>query len=413
MDIVEHAEVTGFLRGPGGRVKGGRLAGRDPRGEGRARGRGPHERARIDGRLRLPPVASLQALVSALYEPVLDCVVMSNKVHVYVSQADKGEPRDGGGDRRVQRIRATWVVPRDRAAARGGRRALPDLRARQAAADVGGSSTCPDASPIVGLSGIDGLFLNCGWGTGGFKATPGGMGVRDTIATGESHPISCALLAGTVHDRGVDRRARRRGGRALRWVMEGHRSSDGARAAGGTGAGDLGAAHVPGAEAIFVMFSDREREAGSRARTTSSAHSSRWIPRRSSSRRTWGRAAGWASVPDGGSGGDARAGHRGWRLTAPKRVALRSTARGQDACRSAARGAGLATRPSFTTAAGAHRVPGGSGRPVRREWADFLWRATTRAVRSGSAAPRARVPTLVQRCEGHLNASVHRDVPDR
>ena len=45
---------------------------------------------------------------------------------------------------------------------------------------------CPDASPIVGLSGIDGLFINCGWGTGGFKATPGaGWAYADTIATGE------------------------------------------------------------------------------------------------------------------------------------------------------------------------------------------------------------------------------------
>ena len=45
---------------------------------------------------------------------------------------------------------------------------------------------CPDASPIVGLSGIDGLFLNCGWGTGGFKATPGaGWAYAETIAAGE------------------------------------------------------------------------------------------------------------------------------------------------------------------------------------------------------------------------------------
>ena len=33
--------------------------------------------------------------------------------------------------------------------------------------------TTPDASPIVGLTPVDDLYLNCGWGTGGFKATPG------------------------------------------------------------------------------------------------------------------------------------------------------------------------------------------------------------------------------------------------
>jgi sarcosine oxidase subunit beta len=46
---------------------------------------------------------------------------------------------------------------------------------------------CPDASPIVGPTPIDGLYLNCGWGTGGFKATPGsGWAFADLIATGAS-----------------------------------------------------------------------------------------------------------------------------------------------------------------------------------------------------------------------------------
>ena len=50
---------------------------------------------------------------------------------------------------------------------------------------------CPDASPIIGLTPIDGLFLNCGWGTGGFKATPGsGWVYADTIANGRPHPLA-------------------------------------------------------------------------------------------------------------------------------------------------------------------------------------------------------------------------------
>jgi sarcosine oxidase subunit beta len=49
----------------------------------------------------------------------------------------------------------------------------------------------PDASPIVGLTPVDGLFLNCGWGTGGFKATPGaGWVYAHTIAHGEPHPLN-------------------------------------------------------------------------------------------------------------------------------------------------------------------------------------------------------------------------------
>ena len=49
----------------------------------------------------------------------------------------------------------------------------------------------PDASPIVGRSPVDGLYLNCGWGTGGFKATPGaGWVYAHTIANDEPHPLA-------------------------------------------------------------------------------------------------------------------------------------------------------------------------------------------------------------------------------
>ena len=181
------ASSAGRAVGSACRPRGARSARR-----GRARGRGPHERARIDGRAAASAaVASLQALVSALYEPVLDCVVMSNKVHVYVSQADKGELVMGAGidayNGYAQRG-SFHVIEQQLAAAVE----LSDLRARQAAADVGRIvDVCPDASPIVGLSGIDGLFINCGWGTGGFKATPGAGWAYADDRDGRGHPISC------------------------------------------------------------------------------------------------------------------------------------------------------------------------------------------------------------------------------
>jgi sarcosine oxidase subunit beta len=50
---------------------------------------------------------------------------------------------------------------------------------------------CPDASPIIGTTPIEGMFLNCGWGTGGFKATPGsGWVFADTLANGAPHPLA-------------------------------------------------------------------------------------------------------------------------------------------------------------------------------------------------------------------------------
>jgi sarcosine oxidase subunit beta len=50
---------------------------------------------------------------------------------------------------------------------------------------------CPDASPIVSKTPIDGLYFNCGWGTGGFKATPGsGFAFAHTIAEDRPHPLN-------------------------------------------------------------------------------------------------------------------------------------------------------------------------------------------------------------------------------
>jgi len=136
------------------------------------------------------PVQShpLQALVSELLEPVHPTVVMSNAVHVYVSQADKGELVMGAGidayNGYAQRG-SFHVIEQQMAAAL---ELFPIfehaslLRTWAGIVDV-----CPDASPIVGPTPIDGLFLNCGWGTGGFKATPGsGWAFAELIATGAS-----------------------------------------------------------------------------------------------------------------------------------------------------------------------------------------------------------------------------------
>ena len=134
----------------------------------------------------------LQALVSELYEPVLDQVVMSNAVHVYVSQAHKGELVMGAG-----------VDPYLSYAQRGSfhviEQQLPaalELFPVFAGASVlrtwgGIVDVSPDASPIVGPTPVEDLWINCGWGTGGFKATPGsGWAFAHTLAHGEPHPLA-------------------------------------------------------------------------------------------------------------------------------------------------------------------------------------------------------------------------------
>ncbi len=146
--------------------------------------------------LRLPVQSHpLQALVSELYEPVLPNVVMSNAVHVYVSQAHKGELVMGAGidayTSYAQRG-GFHVIERQLAAALELFPVFAEARVLRTWAGI--VDICPDASPIVGPTPIEGVYLNCGWGTGGFKATPGsGWVFAWTLAHGEPHRLNAPL----------------------------------------------------------------------------------------------------------------------------------------------------------------------------------------------------------------------------
>jgi sarcosine oxidase subunit beta len=142
--------------------------------------------------LRLPIQSHpLQALVSELLEPVHPTVVMSNAVHVYVSQAHKGELVMGAGvdaQNGFAQRGAFHIIERQMSAAL---ELFPIFaRAHILRTWAGIVDVSPDASPIVGLTPFDGLYLNCGWGTGGFKATPGiGSCFAHTIAHDAPHPF--------------------------------------------------------------------------------------------------------------------------------------------------------------------------------------------------------------------------------
>jgi sarcosine oxidase, subunit beta len=193
VDVIQGCEVTGIT------IHDGRVAGVEttlgPIGAGDvALAAAGHSSvlASMAG-LRLPIQSHpLQALVSELLEPVLPCVVMSNAVHVYVSQAHKGELVMGAGiDAHVSygQRGGVHVIERQLAAAL---ELFPIFeRARVLRTWAGIVDTTPDASPIVGATPVDGLWVNCGWGTGGFKATPGsGWVYAHTIATGAPHPLN-------------------------------------------------------------------------------------------------------------------------------------------------------------------------------------------------------------------------------
>ncbi len=194
VDIVEHAEVTGFVRGAGGGVEGVETSRGTIRAQKVALAAAGHTSvlASMVG-LRLPIQSHpLQALVSALYEQVLDCVVMSNAVHVYVSQADKGELVMGAGIDAYNGYgqRGSFHVIEHQMAAAV--ELFPMFAHASMLRTWGGIvDVSPDASPIVGPTPIDGLFLNCGWGTGGFKGTPAsGWAYAETIANGEAGDLA-------------------------------------------------------------------------------------------------------------------------------------------------------------------------------------------------------------------------------
>jgi sarcosine oxidase subunit beta len=194
VDIVEHCEVTGFLRGDGGAVTGVETVRGPIRAKKVALVAAGHTSvlASMVG-LRLPLQSHpLQALVSALYEPVLDCVIMSAAVHVYVSQADKGEFVMGAGIDQYNGYgqRGSFHVIEHQLAAAV--ELFPIFRHASLLRTWGGIvDVNPDASPIIDVTPIPGLFLNCGWGTGGFKATPGsGWVFAETIAHGEPSDLA-------------------------------------------------------------------------------------------------------------------------------------------------------------------------------------------------------------------------------
>ncbi|MEV0382272.1 sarcosine oxidase subunit beta family protein [Nonomuraea sp. NPDC050643] len=143
--------------------------------------------------IRLPLQSHpLQALVSELLEPVLDCVVMSNAVHVYVSQAHKGELVMGAGIDAYNSYGQRGGVHVIEAQMAAALELFPIFsRVRVLRTWAGIVDVSPDASPIIGPTPVEGLYINAGWGTGGFKATPGsGWVYAHTLAHDRPHPLA-------------------------------------------------------------------------------------------------------------------------------------------------------------------------------------------------------------------------------
>ena len=194
VDIIENCEVTGIRRDAGGAVE----ALETSRGVIRTRKVGVVAAGNTSVVLGMAgvrvPLESfpLQALVSEPIKPVFPCVVMSNGIHAYISQSDKGELVIGAGTDAYTSYTQRGALHVNMHTLEAICELFPMFRRMRMLRNWGGIvDVTPDRSPIIGKTPVPGLYVNCGWGTGGFKATPGSAHVFAwTLAHDEPHPIN-------------------------------------------------------------------------------------------------------------------------------------------------------------------------------------------------------------------------------
>lgn len=193
VDIIQNCEVHDL------RIRAGRIAGVET-------AQGPVEAEQValtvaghssvlaaKAGFRLPITSyTLQAFVSEPIKPILNTVVLSPVTGFYVSQSDKGELVMGGGldlyNSYAQRGNFLAVEGVIGSAVE----MFPFVSRLKLMRHWGGVvDVVPDSSPIIGKSPVPGLYLNCGWGTGGFKAIPaGGWTLAHAIAHDTPHPAA-------------------------------------------------------------------------------------------------------------------------------------------------------------------------------------------------------------------------------
>ena len=189
MDIIQQCEVTGV------RSVGGQVTGVDTSKGAIACSKlgivvAGHSGVLADmAGFRLPVESvALQALVSEPIKPCMDVVVMANTVHGYMSQSDKGEMVIGGGADGYNNYTQRGSFHHIEETVRALVETFPMISRLKMLRQWGGIvDMTGDRSPILSATPLSGCFINCGWGTGGFKAIPGsGWGMAELMAKGHS-----------------------------------------------------------------------------------------------------------------------------------------------------------------------------------------------------------------------------------
>ncbi|MCA2010354.1 sarcosine oxidase subunit beta family protein [Cereibacter sphaeroides] len=193
VDLIQNCEVTGID------VANGKVTGvQTTRGPIRAKkvamvaaGRSSQVAAMAGMRL---PIEShiLQAFVTEGLKPVIDHVISFGMGHFYISQSDKGGLVFGGDLDFYASYAARGNLPMVEHVMEAGMTLMPMIGRAKVLRSWGGiMDMSPDGSPIIDKTHIDGLFVNCGWNYGGFKAVPAsGWCLAHLMATGEPHPVA-------------------------------------------------------------------------------------------------------------------------------------------------------------------------------------------------------------------------------
>ncbi|RKF16653.1 sarcosine oxidase subunit beta family protein [Roseovarius spongiae] len=202
MHVIQKCEVTGVVQS-GGKVTGVETTrghmGCDKLGVVVA-GHSGHIADMAGFRLPIESVA-LQALVSEPIKPCMDVVVMANTVHGYMSQSDKGEMVIGGGTDGYNNYTQRGAFHHIEETVRALVETFPIISRLKMLRQWGGIvDVTGDRSPILSKTPVENMFINCGWGTGGFKAIPGsGWGFAELMAKGHS-PLTEAFGLERFHE---------------------------------------------------------------------------------------------------------------------------------------------------------------------------------------------------------------------
>jgi sarcosine oxidase subunit beta len=194
VDILQNCEVTGFTTGAGARVTGVNTSRGAIRAERIGIAAAGHSSvlAALAG-VRLPVVSyALQAMVTEPVKPCLDIVVISPATGAYLSQSDKGELVLGGGLDLFASYGQRGSFATTQQVVAGTLAMFPSFsRLKLLRQWAGIVDVVHDSSPIIGALPVPGLYINCGWGTGGFKAIPvGGWTLAHVLATGRAHELA-------------------------------------------------------------------------------------------------------------------------------------------------------------------------------------------------------------------------------